>query len=164
MLKIQTTISGYGDKPISLFSAYDEDSRVLVISVEHDFMSQRKGDCVVITNDLEIPRDRFFSEKDLRDAIHAYHELQNGLASDGKSTRLIFGDRASRVDPENAIQSDGMDESGAKFRVREGITNGQIATLATCLYAYESSAIEDVVSMQEDILSLLNGHEILMTI
>lgn len=165
ILKIQTSISGYKDKPCTLFSAYDDESRILIISVQaNEYWNKRKDDCLVISNDREMPKDRSFSEKEFRDAIHAYCALQNGLAEDGKSNRLVIGERATRANPESAIQADGMDERGTKFRVHEDITNAQVAALATCLCAYRASSIEDSVRMTEDIFDVLNGHEILMTI
>lgn len=165
MIKIQTSISGYKDNPCTLFSAYDQDARILVISVvANSYYADRKDDCLVISNDREIPKDKLFTEKEFRDAIHAFYALQNGLASDGKSRRLVIGERAVRANPDSVIQADGMDERGTKFRVHEDITNAQVAALATCLYAFRSSGIEDSVQMTEDILDFLQGHSILMTI
>lgn len=155
---IQASFTGYGGKAASVFSGYDSDARVLVVSVEADFRAARRDGCVVITNEPSIPRDRLFTEADIAAAIAAFYALKTGIASDGQSARIAFSDRAARTNPEQTIDRDGIDTNGMKYRVSESITCGQIAALATCLYAVQSDTVEQSVSMCETMRDMLLGH------
>lgn len=158
MIQIQATFVGYGGRPCSLFSAYDTDSRVLVISTEVEYRSARREGAVVITNDTTVPRDQLFDDSCLIEAIRAYYSLKSGMAADGKSLRLVFGDRAARANPDAAIERDGMDERGPRFRVSDSVTCAQIAALATCRYATKAEAISRTVDMASELNRLLSGH------
>lgn len=158
MIQIQATFVGYGGRPCSLFSAYDPDARVLVISAETDYRAQRREGAIVITNDTTIQRDQLFTDADLADSIRSYYALKSGLAADGKSPRLVFGDRAARANPDAVIERDGMDSSGPRFRISDSVTCSQIAALATCRYATRSETISRVVEMASSLNRLLSGH------
>lgn len=158
MIPIQATFVGYGGKPCSLFSAYDPDSQVLVISAEVDYRRERREGAVVLTNDATIPRDQLFADSDLHEAIRAYFALKSGLASDGKSTRLAFGDRAARANPDAVIERDGMDASGPRFRISDTATCAHMAALATCRYAVKADAIGRTVDLAQTLNRLLQGH------
>jgi hypothetical protein len=146
MIEIQATFVGYGGEPASVFSAYDTDTGILVVSVEAAYRATRRKNAVVLTNAPDIARDKLFGERDFSSAIDAYFTLRNGRASDGKNPRLVFGAHAARANPENAIERDGYDTSGARYRLSESITCAQVATLATCQYALKAAAIEAVVN------------------
>ena len=64
---------------------------------------------------------------------------------------------AARANPEQAIERDGIDTSGPKYRVAEGISCGQIAALATCLHATRSDTVERTVKLAESFRHLLGG-------
>ncbi|MCM1128962.1 MAG: hypothetical protein NC211_03660 [Alistipes senegalensis] len=157
MVQIQATFAGFNGNACSLFSAYDTDSAVLVISAEAGYRTERRSCCIVLTNVQGIDRDTFFTDADLMQAISAFHSLKTGVASDGQSARLVFSERAARANPEQAVERDGMDVSGPKYRVSENITNSQAAALATCLYASKCSAIENTLDMADDLLRLMRG-------
>lgn len=157
MIQIQATIVGYGGKACSLFSVFDPESRVLVFGAEVEYRATRRDGCVVLTNDPEIPRDALFSDADLRSAIAAFFSLKSGVASDGKSSRLAFSDRAARANPEQSIEKDGIDAGGPRFRIAEGVTCGQIAALATCLHATRVDTVERTVKMAESFRFLTLG-------
>lgn len=164
MIKIQASISGYGGSAATVFSAYDETAGILAVSVESVYRQDRVSDCMVIANSSGVPCDSHFHEKDLPAAIDAYYAMRNGVSTDGLSTRLSFGDRAVRTNPDSAIEFDAMNESGKKFRVNSSITNAQMAVLATCLYAVRAGEIQDTVVMTETMLDILRGNSVLMTI
>ena len=153
MITIQATIVGYQGHPATLLSAYDPDTKVLAVMREEPYMQDRFKTSVVITNDKTINRDAYFDEEKLQDAIAAYFQLRDGLASDAISKRLVVSDRCARSDPSASIERDGMDSTGRKFRVSESITCAQIAALATCWYA-ESRA--DAVEKTLDMFDRLN--------
>lgn len=157
MIQIQATFTGFGGQPCSLFSAYDSDVRVLVVSAEVAYRADRRKGCIVLTNVADLDRDALFTDADLMPAIAAFHSLRTGVASDGQSARLAFSERASRSNPEQAIERDGIDINGPKYRVSDGITCGQVAALATCLYATRCGTMESVVEMAETLRCLLSG-------
>lgn len=157
MIQIQATFIGYGGRACSLFSAVDEDSNVLVVSAEVDYRTVRRDGCIVITNNPDIPRDSLFSDSDIKDAISAFYSLKTGLAADNRSPRLVFSERAARSNPEQSIEKDGVDYNGPRFRISEGVTCGQIAALATCLYASRANTIRDTLNMADELASLSGG-------
>lgn len=157
MIQFQATITGYGGRPCSLFSAYDPAARILVVGAEAAYRAERREGCIVLTNDQDIARDGLFTKEDLMDAIEAFYALKAGIASDGKSARLAFGNRAARANPEQSIERDGIDTSGPKYRVSQDISCGQIAALATCLHAIRSDTVERTVKLAESFRDLLGG-------
>ncbi|MFA5920163.1 MAG: hypothetical protein WC856_02580 [Methylococcaceae bacterium] len=159
MKAIQTTIVGYSGKPCSLFSVYDNEAKVLVISVEAGYRRERRQDCMVITNDPDIERDGLFSEAELKESISAFFAMQAGVAIDGKSNRLVFSDKAARANPSQSIEKDGMDANGQRYRISESITCAQIAALATCWYAdTRYGTVEKVLDMADSIRALEHLH------
>lgn len=159
MVKIQSTFIGYNGSPCSLFSLYESESGVLVISVQADYMKQRKDDCVVITNDRGIDRDVLFTDDHIGKAIAAYYSLKAGMSFDGSSARLTYSDsgRASMANPEASIENDGIDMSGPRYRISDSVTCGQMAALATCMYAVGFDVIEQSVQMADDLLKIMSG-------
>ncbi|PTQ86871.1 hypothetical protein [Nitrosomonas ureae] len=157
MIQIQATFAGYGGRACTLFSAMDTETNILVVAAEADYRTERRAGCVVLTNDPDIPRDSLFEDLDLKPAISAFYTLKSGIAADGKSSRLVISDRAARSNPEPSIEKDGIDNSGPVFRIADGVTCGQIAALATCLYAIRAGTIESTVSMSEELLALSRG-------
>jgi hypothetical protein len=157
MIQIQATFTGYGGQPCSLFSAYDPEARVLVVSAEAPYRPERREGCTVLTNVPDITRDKLFTDADLLPAITAFHSLKNGVAGDGKAARLVFGDRANRANPGPAIEQDGIETSGPKYRINAGVTCAQVAALATCLYAVRSDTVERTVQMAEAFRHLAGG-------
>lgn len=159
MIPIQATISGYGSKPCTLFSAYDIDSQVLVISVEAKHQRERRDGCMVITNAPDIPRDMLFSETDLKKAIDTFFYMRSGMAVDGKSSKLAFSDKVVRLNPQNSIEKDGMDANGQKFRISENIACSQIAVLATCLYAgTRAGSADKIIAMTKQMTDIERLH------
>lgn len=157
MKKIQATFIGYGGDPCTVFSAYDSDTRVLVVGVKAKYRTERREGNVVITNDAGLSRDELFSEDKLKLSIDAFFALRNGIAADGGSSRITFADKAVSANPENAIEKDGVNDSGTKFRIAEGVTCAQMAVLATCLHAMKSDVIERAVTMAEQLDRLSRG-------
>lgn len=159
MIQIQATVTGYANRPVSLFSAYDEDTKILIVGAEADYRAERRKDSIVITNDTTInQRDTLFNESQFAESIRAFFALKNGVAVDGKSTRLIFNERAARSDPEHSIEIDGIDTNGPRYRISEGVSCAQVAALATCLYASRCTSIANAVKMSSDLLNILSGN------
>lgn len=157
MIQIQATFKGYGGKACSLFSAYDDDKKVLVFSVESGYHTERRNGCIVLTNDLEVSREVLFKDVDLIPAIAAFYTLKSSLATDGASPRMHFAERAKRASPESAIEKDGLDSNGPRFRIAEGVTCGQIAALATCLYVLSVEKVERAIDWAASFRVLARG-------
>jgi len=152
MILIQANIAGYQGKPCSLFSSYEGDTQILTIVADSDYKKQRRDECVLISNDKQADYDSLFSEAYFASAINDFFILLNGVAFDGRSSRIIFYEKIARANPKSAVEKDGYTENGQKFRINEGITNLQIAVLATCFYANSrADAIEDTLTMFEQI-------------
>ena len=158
---IQATFSGYGGLPCTLFSAYDQERRILVIAKEAKFRSDRHEKCVVITNDPDIPRDTFFADDDMKPAISAFYSLLHGVSTDNRTARLTYADSVQRANPEGSIERDGIDASGPRYRISDSVTCLQVAALATCLYAYRSDSVEQSVVMAEKLAAIMMGGGIL---
>lgn len=160
--KIQATIIGFGGKAVTLFSAYDSDKKILAVSTIAPYKRERFSDSLVITNDKQIDRDSLFMESDLKDAINAFFAMSGGVALDGKSARIVFGEKATRAMPSNAIEKDGLDASGTKYRISETVTCDQIATLATAWYCHNradstNAALDFMDSLSEKMAKLEVG-------
>lgn len=156
MIPIQANATGFGGRASSLFSAYDGAAMVLAISVSaNEFRPERFKDSVLITNVVASERDSLFTERDIKEAINAYYSLKNGVAADGESPRLTFGDRAANADPASSIERDGVDTNGFKYRISESISNAQIATLMTCWYVIKIAGLaDDVFSMADKLMGI----------
>lgn len=162
MLLIQASFTGFQGKPVTLFSAYAEDSGILVVSTETEFRMARRDGCAVVTNDRNLQaRDRLFTNDDMNDAIRTYFDLKGGRASDGLSARLAFKEAVQRHDPAGAIERDGITESGPKYRVLDVISCGQMAVLATCWYVETVGKNVDKVLDAADFLLRLQRGEVL---
>lgn len=129
---IQATISGYYGTPCSLFSAYDDEAQILLVSVEGSYRRDRREGCLVLTNERDIARDTLFGEEHLDQAIQDYFFFAQSMSADGSSQRLMFSEKATRSDPRQAIEKDAMTDKGYKYRILDSINCLQIATLATC--------------------------------
>lgn len=163
MIAIQATIIGFSGKPSTLFSACDPDTGIVAISVEAEYRRERRNGCLVLTNDMTLDhRDSVFDEEKLYESIEALFLMQSGLATDGKSPRLVFSERAARANPASAIEKDGVDANGQKYRVMDGITNTQVACLATVWYAYRmagtANKVSSMVESMNAVFSLADGY------
>lgn len=156
-IAIQASFVGYAGLPCTLFSAYDQSRRILLVAKEAKFRTDRFEQCIVLSNDNAVTWDRAFTDDDIMPAITAFYALRNGVSDDGSTPRLAFSDKAQRANPEGAIDRDGVDLSGPRYRIADGVTNMQIAALATCLYAFQADSVERAVTMAERMKNLLCG-------
>ena len=147
MIQIQSTFAGYGGGATTLFSAYDQKSRVLVIARDAGYREERRAGCVVLSNIDGIPCDSRFDGDKLRDAISAYYALRNGVAADGKGSRLVFDNSVLRSSPEAVIERDGLDDNGPRYRISDAITCAQVAVLAACQHAFTADAVERTLKL-----------------
>ncbi|PAU79217.1 hypothetical protein [Halomonas salipaludis] len=156
MIELQANIAGYAGRPATVFAAYDEDTGILVVAASVDLRPRRPG-CVLIETETRADRDSLFAYTDLREAITAYYDLKGSVASDGRSARLRFAERAMRADPAGGIEMDGVDVTGPLYRISPDTGNAQVGALALCRYVKRYSAVADVVNMADDLNNLLSG-------
>lgn len=155
---IQANITGYGGQPVSLFSAFDDDTGILTLAVEADYRSERREGCLLITNIKGIERDAWFGNDQLDEAIASFQHMRTHIAKDGRASCLVIGDRAQRANPAGAIEQDGIKERGMKYRVSPDISNAHVAALATCHWAaHYGGMVQKTVDASDDLLSQLLG-------
>lgn len=126
---IRVNIAGYGERPASVFGAYDPVTGVLAIAREGAMESDERPGMLRVTNgQTDEWADATFTEEHMREAIQAYFDLQ--------SRRLIIiTPKAARVTPDSRIERDGMDDRGTKYRINPDITCGQVAVLVAAWFA-----------------------------
>jgi hypothetical protein len=153
MTPIQTNIAGYGGKPCSLFSVYETDTQILSVIKDTDYKKNRqKPDYVLISNDKNADYDCLFTELNFSQGIEDFFTLLNGVAFDGRSSRLVFDDKIARANPKTSLQKNGYTENGQRFELSPDISSLQVAVLATCFYANsKAGAIESTLSMFEQL-------------
>lgn len=154
MIPLQANIGRYAGRPSSVFGALDEDTGILVVATVADAGPRHPG-CILIASDPREDRDALFGDADLLAGIRAYLEHRQRPAPDGQGTCLRFGPRAIRADPAAAIEQDGLDPNGPRYRVSADATNAQIGTLALCLQASRYVAMADTVAMAESLTQIL---------
>ena len=126
-----TSISHYADKPLSLLSAiYQEEdgNQVLSFLKARDYNFDGKNKFILITDStISSEYDFHFKANDFHEALQAYNEL--------KSNDLIIVDETLlRYDIHQNIQPNGVGDNGKIRYEIDGLSNGNIAILATCLY------------------------------
>lgn len=155
---IQTSISGFSGKPVTLLSVLFPDLDSIVVSEQRDYKKGRlNGVDVFISDDARADSDATFLESELQEAINCYYKLVNTPNGQGvNSLSFQKGVRAS-CDPDSYIERDGMTESGWKYEVQE-IKCGAAAVLATALYRKRSHSIDSAMDMMDTITSIMGGN------
>jgi len=150
MQKIQANISGFGPSPCTLYSALDTASGIVFVSTLKPLQPLRQAGCLLVADDSCAERDILFSADGLAEAIAAWQQLKNTPAHDGTPTRLHVGKLVQRANPQAAIEQDGWEASGPRWRIDATATNAQIAVLATCLLVVKHSAIDTVLTTAQN--------------
>lgn len=156
MIQLQANISGFAGRPATVLGAFDDETGILVIAAVTDVIPRRDG-CIVIDTDSRGDRDSLFEYADLKESITAYYDLKGAVASDGRSTRLRFTERAMRADPAGGIEVDGVDVTGPIYRIAPGTSNAQVGALALCRYAKHCGTVTDTLTMADELSQLLSG-------
>lgn len=145
-ISLQATIGGLSANSTeagrTLFGALDTAVGLLMIDMEREVVpgtpERRLPGCAVLTNNPRAPDyDAMFTDEDIRDAINDYY----GFTGRGL---LSLQPAVARFDPASAIEPDGIDERGRKYRIGQSMTNGQMAVIAMCWLAMrqESMALQ----------------------
>lgn len=143
MQKIQASISGFSNRPCTVYALYDRDNQILVINKEADYRAGRFQDCALVSNSNLEDRDALFELDFLNESISSFFEMVN-------EDKLTIQDGASRCVPSNKIERDGVNENGKHiYRVADEISNGQIAVLAIVWYVSQSNSIATTLDFQD---------------
>ncbi|HWX02385.1 hypothetical protein [Collimonas sp.] len=150
-MKIQASISGYGMAPATVYSFYEAESDILLVSKETAFRTDRFSDAILIGGVGLAERDCLFTDVDFMDAIEEFFIRANGKT-------LMIDDKAARCDPRQKLEPDGMSDTGKRlYRVSPDITCGQVAVLATAWYVKKALGIGNVMVMQDWFLNVDQG-------
>lgn len=126
---MRVNCAGQQGQPVSLFAAYDPETDVLVVVRETKYETVvREGFLRVTTRDADPEHDMVFTEENYHDAIVAFFDLQ-------AMSLIQFANGLAKLNPENKIERDGMDERGVKYRIAPDIGNAQAAVLIACFAA-----------------------------
>lgn len=136
LIAIQTNVSGFSGKPVSLFSAYNPDDGVLIVDSVKSYMSKRATDCIFISSSKDEEYDVFIEQSELLKTIPSFFKMKNSQSIKGGESRIIFSKKSVTSSPASSIEEDSIVESGVKYRISESISNAHVAVLATCDYAY----------------------------
>jgi hypothetical protein len=125
-IAVQAQIVGYHGRAVNLLCMLDQQTGLILIGKELE-ANQRHQGALFVTNDAQDPqtamRDELFEADHLRDAIALY------FARDG-SGRLAMVAATERHKPAHKIERDGYDERGARYRLADDVSNGNVAVLA----------------------------------
>lgn len=156
MRALQATITSFGGRPVSVLAALDEESGILVVAASVE-AHERRPEVFLIADNPRADRDMSFGIERLTEALAAYTTLRQRPAPDGQGNCLRFGQRALNADPASAIESDGLDVTGPRYRLSPDIDNAKVATLALCLYAVRQPLIAETVAFSDTLNRLLHG-------
>lgn len=156
-ISLQATIGGMSaasPEVYTLLGQLDRISGVLLVDaavrVKPGTPERRIGGSAAVTNNTETQdRDALFTEADIRDAINAYMDFAGrGL--------LVLAESVSRFNPQSALETDGLDSHGRKYRISPEMNNGRLAVLALCWYAFRQSNIGATMAQQDDYADLFD--------
>lgn len=151
-LAIQASITGFSGAPASLYSMFDKETGALVIAAHTALNTAKRNGCLVVSNDISLNRDTLFELEHLPLALKNYIRLKNSKAINGIDSALVFTDKSRNADPSSAVEIDGIDASGYKFRLTSDITNAQVATLATCWQVGRFGNADSAIKIMYDTL------------
>lgn len=131
VIDLCASIGHYAEKPLSITSAIttEENGRALLLfdcATEYDF--EGKDKFILITDStISEEFDMLFKPNEFHEALEAYHELK-------VRDQIDLGEELMRFDISQNIQPNGVTDNGKLQYDIDGLSNGNIAILATCLY------------------------------
>ncbi len=125
-IAVQAQIVGYHGRPVNLLGMLDRQTGLILIGKELEVNHRQQG-ALFVTNDAQDPqtamRNQLFSTEDLRDVIELYFAVD----STGRLAKVASTERHK---PAHKIERDGYDERGARYRLADDVSNGNVAVLA----------------------------------
>jgi len=143
MLIIQCNIGGFGGEPITMLAVLNDVNMLTVVKTTPYTESRVKEESAFIGN-VGDDLDYKFTDKDFNHAIMAF--------LDRKATdTLVLSKELARFEPSARLELDKVGERGRSYRIEQGIENGQIAVLVTCLFAQKQSGFRAANDMLADV-------------
>lgn len=121
VMKIMSSARGLSGDPVTLAAVLDPATGVLVVTKKVEFREEPDEGFAFVTNFRCETYDSLFLEEHWNDAIKAFKQAESAEA-------LVIMDEVNRWRPR--IETDGVDERGQKYRLREDMENGEMAILA----------------------------------
>lgn len=146
-LAVQAQIVGYHGRPVNLLGMLDKQTGLILIGKELEANQCHDG-AIFVTNDPQTAlRDQLFETDHLRDAIELY------FARDG-SGRLAMVSSTERHKPAHKIERDGYDERGARYRLADDVSNGNVAVLAIVWTMTQADTAQDGIEFCEEMAAM----------
>ena len=149
-MRIQCSINGYNGKPVTILSFLKD--RILTVVKATAFSDERIMEDMATTGNVGGDIDYKFTDKDFQEAIAAYFEQTNNM-------EISIDESLARYKPDNRIEIDKIDEKGKSYRVSSDIDNGQIAIIATALFAKKQKGFQAVTEFMNEINSADDSYE-----
>lgn len=146
-MKIIVSISGYAGESITLAAFLDHATGVLAVLQGLKYREAREPGMAFVTNTKAPDYDCMFTEEHMAEAIRDFRE--------GEGTGMIkLSDNTMRHKPR--IESDGVSETGQKYRLHPDLTNGEVAVLALTHFMQRQRAVHTVDSALDAMLDLMS--------
>lgn len=146
-IRIQAEITGYAGNPVNLLGALDTESGLFIIAKELKFGERMDGAVVVANDPRSERRDTLFAEDRLPDAIRVFFRAHS-------TGMLELHAAVAKHNPEHKIESDGLSESGTKYRLGADVSNGAIAVLALAHTAERTYAAQSATDFASELADL----------
>ena len=148
---ICATFTRYQGQPVSIKSGVEleEDGSLCLYFMEEDATNFEGKEQYTVISDSPTSRDFnvLFTADQFSEALQAYNELK-------ASGCIDIPDELLKHQVGDSIQVAGINDNG-KFRYDvDGLTNGNMAILATCLYFLKYQANEYALNMASDLADL----------
>lgn len=143
---LRVNIAGFIGAPASVYGAYDPATDLLTIVREGKLYDggPREGWLKITSSDRDGAYDALFKpDEEMREAIVAFFELD-------AHKLLNLQSAATRFNPANKIERDGMDESGLKFNIHPDAGNAQVAVLAAALWVGRQRGFQSAKEFGEE--------------
>lgn len=146
-MKIVASICGYAGEPTSLAALLDPVTGILAIVAPMKYLEKRLEKAAFVVNTKAEEYDCMFKEEHLADAIRYFKEgIGTGM--------IMFSDTTLRFTPR--IESDGVTESGQKYRLHANLENGEVAVLALAHFMNRQRAFQNVDNAMDAMLDLMS--------
>jgi len=140
-MQIMVSIGGYGAhgaEPVTLLALRDARTGVLAVHKKVSFKEAPLPGFAFVTNLRLSNYDCFFREQDFSAAIRTFRECE------GAGT-IVLSDETARYRPR--IETDGINESGQKYRLATDLGNGEVAILALAHFLERQRGVHSTESL-----------------
>lgn len=140
---ICATFGQYDGKPITILSmATSIDGKEVLLIVDEEEPTYQLKDGYAHVTDLKQFDDAemIFDQSRFIEALEAYRQLK---ATDS----IIYDPKMVKYDVGDSVQINGLKDSGRFNYEVQGVTNGHMAVLATCLFHNKLKTHDDCIEM-----------------